>query len=198
MTRNRYSLPDGEGVQTKPLIFGASAYDTDRLDDLEFSGERFDGSYVPGYSELRTENELAVKDGRKPVPLPRLQWVRIKKPDGATYVPSTDEGMVEWVRLGYRACGVDDLKKYGYGWPPAAGHGPNPDGLICRGGDVALFIVDEERAERNRRAREKELGSESAPDIDTQNRNLVLLDQERKDYTGSEIQRAIQSEVPEL
>lgn len=161
----RYKLPTGEGVQTKPLVFGESAFDSDRLDDFEYAMGHRDASYVPGYHEQRVENEMRVKDGKPPIPMPRLQWVRIKRPNAADYVAETDEGMVEWIRLGYKAMGTSDLERYGYGWPPAAGSGPTPDGLICRGGDLALFFIDEERADRNRRAQAQELRDLKSDDL---------------------------------
>ena len=149
----RYKLPEVDEKTSKPLIFGEDPLGDERLDDFQYAMQHRDASYVPGYSEAKQQNELRVKDGKPPIPMPKLQWVRVKRRDGASYVADTDEGMVEWRRLGYKAMGVADLDRYGFGWPPAAGSGPTPDGLICRGGDLALFFVDEERAERNRQAR---------------------------------------------
>ena len=197
-TRNRYPLPEGEGIQRKPLIFAESAYGTERLDDMEFADRQWDASYVPGYSELRIENERAVREGRKPVPMPRLQWVRVKKTDGVSTVGTTDEGMLEWIRLGYRACGVDDLREHGFGWPPAAGAGPSPDGLIRRGGDLALFIVDDKIAERNRKARHSELQEEADYVPDSKTGEVYPVNEERKDYRGSDIKRAMDFDLPNL
>lgn len=183
--KSRYPLPDGEGVQTKPLIFGQSPYDTERLDDMEYAHRQWDASYVPGYSEARAENEKRLREGKKPIPLPRLQWIRITRPTGREYVSETDEGMVEWTRLGYKACGVDDLRKYGYGWPPAAGAGPSSDGLIRRGGDLALFVIDEVRAERNRVIRRQELSEERSFVPASKTGEVFPLDEERTDLHGS-------------
>jgi len=142
------------------LIFADGALDTQRLDDYEVASEHFDAAYVPGYSEAKIENELRIRDGKKPIPIPKLQWVRVKRPNGSDYVSETDEGMVNWLRLGFRAMGKEDLEAYGYGWPPAAGSGPDSDGLIRRG-DLALFFVDENRATRNRQKRDIELSTEA-------------------------------------
>lgn len=198
MTINRYQLPEGEGVQEKPLVFGNSAYDSERLDDLDLANRQWDAAYVPGYSEMRVENEKLVRDGKQPVPMPALQWVRITRPDGATTVSETDEGMVEWSRKGYRACGVADLKRYGYGWPPTAGSGPRSDGTIRRGGDLALFIIDEDRADRNRRKRAQELRDEAGFVPESETGEVYPMDDERRDYRGSDIQRAIEQEIPNL
>jgi len=154
----KYSIP--EQGPSKPLVFGEGALDTERLEGYEVAMQQFDASYVPGYSEAKVENELRVRDGKPPIPIPKLQWVRVKKPNAADWVSETDEGMVEWRRLGFRAMGKDDLRKYGYGWPPAAGSGPDSDGLIRRG-DLALFFVDESRASRNRKVRDLELSEEA-------------------------------------
>lgn len=191
-----YKLPDVADDLKKPLVFGESVHNTERLDDYEFASRRWDASYVPGFSELRAENELAVKDGKKPVPIPRLQWVRLTKPDGATYVSETDEGMVEWSRLGYRACGLADLERHGFGWPPAAGSGPRPDGTIRRGGDLALFIVDEDIAARNRAERQAELGDETQFIPESKTGEVYPLDDERKDFRGSDIERALKDTTP--
>jgi len=184
MTKPRYSLPDVKEEISKPLIFGESAYDTDRLDDLDFANRHWDAAYVPGYSEQRVENERRVRDGQPPIPLPRLQWVRIKRPDASTYVAETDEAMVNWRRDGYKSMGLTDLKRYGYGWPPAAGSGPGPDGLICRGGDLALFFIDEVRAERNRLQRESDLREEKDFEPVSKTGEVYADDAERYDEEG--------------
>ena len=71
MTKQRYPIPT-EGPD-KPLVFGESAFDTDRLDDLEYAMGHRDASYVPGYHEQRVENEQRAKDGKSLIPIPRLR-----------------------------------------------------------------------------------------------------------------------------
>lgn len=187
-----YQLPKGDNIQAKPLIFGKSALDDDRLDGFEKALGRYGVTYVPGYSEMKAENELRIKDGNAPIPIPRLQWVRIKRPNAGDYVVETDEGMVEFVRLGYRAMGVEDLDRYGYGWPPAAGSKPNSDGLICIG-DLALFYVDADTAKRNRRIRQAELKEEAQGALEKQyepgaediaERKISPLTDDRSDEDG--------------
>ena len=184
MTKSRYPLPPAGKAPSKPLIFGESAYDTDRLDDLEYANRHWDAAYVPGYSEQRVENEQRVKDGKSPIPMPRLQWVRVKRPNAAEYVSETDEAMIEWSRLGYKAMGRADLERYGYGWPPAAGSGPGSDGLICRGGDLALFFIDEDRADRNRIRRNSQLRDEKDFIPDSKTGEVVPIEEERFDEEG--------------
>jgi len=133
-------------VPRKPLLFDRNPFDDERLDDLEFAAAHKDGSYVPGYSEIKAENQLRAARGKPLHQTARLQWVRIAKRGGMN-VTESDEGMIDWMRLGYRACGIADLESNGWGFPPTAHVGA--DGLIRRG-DLALFIVGGERADRNR------------------------------------------------
>lgn len=132
----------------KPLLFADTYFDDERIDDLERVDTRYDASYVPGYSEAKRDNEIRASKGYETVPLPRLQWVRVARSNGRIATES-DEGMVNFLKLGYRACGLQDLENNGWGMPPSASVGP--DGLVRRG-DLALFIVGTERAERNREA----------------------------------------------
>lgn len=149
MTAKRIDGPQidvPEGTPDKPTLF-ANPFDDERMDDMELAESLWDMSYVPVYSELRRENDIRASKGEQLHPIPKLLWVRVSKPDGSQ-VQQSDEGMIEVFRLGFRACGVGDLKNYGFGMPPTGYVGP--DGLIRRGVDLALFIVGEERANRNR------------------------------------------------
>jgi len=128
----------------KPLLFGNASLDAQALEDIEkFEGESFDYSYVPGYSEQRRINEYAVRDGKRPVPLDKLYWARAQRADG-TDVDTREATTV--MRLGYRACTLDDLKERGWGMPPAAHVAA--DGSI-RQQDTVLAIVDSDTARRN-------------------------------------------------
>jgi hypothetical protein len=183
------------GVQRKPLIFETNPFDEERLDDIEFAAHQFDPSYVPGYGEKRNENQLRGRDKKPLLEMPRLQWVRITKKSGLQ-VTESDEGMLDWLKLGYKACGVDDLHNMGYGFPPTAHVGA--DGLIRRG-DLALFFVGEDRAERNR-LRQKRINEEFASrEImagPTDSVYEVKTDRVRK--TGSLRELTKSSELPSL
>lgn len=131
--------------KNKPLLFGDARIEATAIEDIErFEDQGFDWSYVPGYSEQRIMNEHAVRDGHKPMPLDRLYWARVARTDGSDV---DYREAVNTARLGYRACTIEDLKERGWGMPPAA-HVAE-DGTIRRQ-DVALAIVDEDRARRNR------------------------------------------------
>ena len=131
-------------MSKKPLLFGDKTFDAERLDDVAFAEDNWDYSYVPGYSEQRRENELLVKDGKKATPIDKLYWARVGGVDGGT--PDYRQ-RVGTQRLGYRACTVEDLKERGWAFPPAAYEAA--DGTIRRD-DLALAIVDNARAEKNR------------------------------------------------
>ena len=133
----------------KPLLFADSYFDDDRIDDMLAAEERGeDPSYIGGYSEMKRDNEIRASKGQKRIPHARYQWVRCSRRNGTT-VSEADEQMMEYRKLGYRAAGVEDLENDPVvkGLPPAATVGP--DGLIRRG-DLALFVVGDKRAERNR------------------------------------------------
>lgn len=131
-------------MSKKPLLFGDKTFDAQRLDDIERIETEWDWSYVPGYSEARRDNDkLASKD--KPIrPIDRLYWVRVGGVDGGEV---DYRQRVATQRLGYRACTASDLENRGWEMPPAAYEAP--DGLIRRD-DLALAIVDFDRAEKNR------------------------------------------------
>jgi hypothetical protein len=129
-------------------------YASERHDDMEFSATHVDASYVPYYSEEKTRNETRLAKGEPLTPLPRLHWIRVKRPDGRS-VGQGDEAMVNFRMLGYRAMGQDDLEALqkalgadALELPPSAHVDQN--GLISRG-DLALFFVGADRANLNRR-----------------------------------------------
>lgn len=130
---------------SKPLLFGSARLDATAIEDIErFEAQGFDNSYVPGYSEQRIKNELAVRDGHKPIPTDRLYWARVSRTDGSD-VDYREAVTVS--RLGYRACTFEDLKERGWGMPPGAHLAA--DGTIRRE-DTALAIVDSDRARKNK------------------------------------------------
>jgi hypothetical protein len=140
-------MDNNEPAPRKPLIFADDPL-KGMDDSAEFVRANWDASYVGGYSEDKRENDLRRSKGEAPKPIPRLQWIRISDKKGED-VGANSEGMFNWRQnLGYRAMGQDDLENYGYRMPDSAHVAP--DGTIRRG-DLALFYVPPERAERNRR-----------------------------------------------
>ena len=133
-------------IKSKPLLFGNAKLDATAIEDIEkFQDQGFDWSYVPGYGEQRILNEHAVRDGQRPVPIDNLYWVRVSRTDGSNV---DYREAVNVSRLGYRACTIDDLRERGWGMPPSAHVAA--DGTIRRE-DVALAIVDSDRAGKNKK-----------------------------------------------
>jgi|SRR3990167_7019872 len=130
----------------KPLIFAENPFDSERLDDIENRDAKWDASYVPGYSEAKADNETRAGKRQKAIPIPKLVWLRTQNTAGRDLSASGDIQLLNYMREGYQAMGLDDLDRYGYKLPPTATI--TPDGLIRRG-DTALFFVDENRAARN-------------------------------------------------
>lgn len=177
----------------KPLLFADSMFDDERTDAFESMNLSWDPSYVPGYSEARRANEQREARGEAMIPIPRLLWVRVAHTDGRM-VSATNEGMLNYLKLGYRACGLSDLEAQGWGKPPTATVGP--DGLIRRG-DLALFIVGEERAERNRAAL-KRLNAEVVENDEPEGRTgAVYRDRKREQKVSGSLRELAQIELPD-
>lgn len=142
-------------MSTKPLMFGDAAMDAQRVESARELYEQWDHAYVRGYSEQRRENDRRAAKGEDPVPMDRLQWVRVSKVDGRD-TDMRDRGA--FMRLGYRlvigeaeAQTCQDFIDRDWGAPgtgvPDAAY-VAPDGTIRRE-DSALAIVDYEQAQRN-------------------------------------------------
>lgn len=179
-------------VPRKPLLFADNPFFDERLDDLEFSGTNWDASYVPIYSDLKRENDIRISQGKKPLPMPRLYWGRVNKPDGSQ-IQGSDEGMLQLFQLGYKACGIEDLENAGFKMPPTAHVGA--DGLIRRGVDLALFIVDAERADRNR-ARQRALNEEYKGHVpDSKTGEVRPVEEDRLNQSGT-LQELMHLDLP--
>jgi len=135
----------------KPLVptgimteFGALHDDPATL--MNEMGMNRDITYVPGFSDLRREADLARAEGRKPEPLPvNLRWVRRTKANGTP----TQERVIITKGKQYRPVTKKDLDA-GHPWlkamPPSATY--LPDGTIGSA-DMQLMVCDQEAAKRN-------------------------------------------------
>jgi len=169
------------------------------LNDLRTAGAGVEGgidaSFVPGYSNVRRENELRRVKGLPLLPQPaRAQWIRVTRRSGE-FVATNDEGMSEWMRLGYVACGLDDLDRLGWSMPPTAQVGE--DGLIRRG-DLALFYVDAERAAENREDRREVLREAKKRELSFETGEVHDLSEERIDMPISSLEELSKQELPDL
>lgn len=127
----------------KPLLLGDAAFDAERIDELERTQAHWDNSYVPGYGELRRDNELRIAKGQRPIEHDRLQWIRVGRPNGED-VHNND--MLTWHMMGYQFATAKDLSDRGWGMPPTA-H-VDAGGRIRRD-DLALALVPAAIAKRN-------------------------------------------------
>lgn len=128
----------------KPLMFGDSAFEDDKMEAIAAVDGEWDRSYVPGNSERVRENDTRSLRGLAPLPVAKLKWIPCSKPDGS----ATDmRDMMPWFQLGYKYVEFKDFADLGITEiPPSAMQ--TADGLIRRG-DLALAFVGEDRAKHN-------------------------------------------------
>jgi hypothetical protein len=132
----------------KPLLFGDATLDAARIEEMRAIEGQWDRSYVPGYGEARRKNEWLIRDGKKPIPMDRLQWVRVGHVDGREV---GDRDMLDWALNGYQFITKQELTDRGWGMPPTAY--VDSQGRIRRE-DLALAFVDAKQAAKNRERQE--------------------------------------------
>jgi len=72
--------------------------------------QSIDRFYLAGYSDVRKERELAVRDGKRPAPLShRFQYVSVQRPDGS----ANRNKEAEFRSRGYRPVQYDELGALG-------------------------------------------------------------------------------------
>jgi hypothetical protein len=154
-------------AKDKPLLWGANtSVNVQEHEANEFAYEHFSPAWVPGYDEHLKANEIAqnplltqaqkehlfsvIGAGPKKLPI-RVAWVRVTAPDGGrSYNANVD--LSSWRRRGYRPANVETLTAAGMRVPDTAWI--DSDGTIRRE-DTALWFVDEERAARGDRERDR-------------------------------------------
>ena len=151
--------------KSKPVLWGNETPESVRAHTADdFAWENFTPSWVPGFDEFQKANEIAAcrtmsrsakeriysQLGAGPKKLAIFpKWVRVTSPDGGrSYNANID--LTSWRRLGYRPATVEILEAAGMRLPDTAY--VDADGTI-RCEDTALWYVDAERHERNRRER---------------------------------------------
>ena len=91
-------------------------------------------TYVEGYSNTRSTNEMEAAKGRNTTPLKRrLQWVRVERPNG----DADGRRVAHWRKKGYTVPKWDEAIAEGYGIDVGAGQ-KGTDGSI-RLGDTMLM-----------------------------------------------------------
>ena len=85
----------------------------DEFDESILEDPTKDSTYIEGYSDVRRQRELAVRNGERPAPLKhRLQWAR-----GKTFDGSRNDGrrIMHWqTNKRYEMLRYDDAVKMGY------------------------------------------------------------------------------------
>ena len=103
-----------------------------------------DNFFVKGYSDKRHERELAIKEGRKPEPMPhRLQFVGVEDRAGR---PVGDKQLA-FRQLGYKPLLWDEAKSMGFDLENSTAV-RNADGTV-RVGSQMLMITDASTAARH-------------------------------------------------
>lgn len=115
------------------------------------TGAQGDLTYIPGWSEMRREHDLAKSRGETPPPLPvNPRWVRRTrmdgKPDNARQISVGNQGYMPVIASDV----LDEDGKAKYEWitgmPP--GSSILPDGTIGNA-DWVLMVADQKTAARN-------------------------------------------------
>ena len=134
----------------------------DDVDPQAMEDAARDSTFIEGYSDVRSQRELDVRDGKQPAPLKhRLQWARAKSFDGTR---SDGRRMMHWqVDKHYETLKYDDAIKMGYLVDKNPAITKGPDGLAYLGERVLMYAtgpvaaankrkVDGELAEQTQRA----------------------------------------------
>lgn len=105
----------------------------------------YSASYVKGYSDKRTQRDIALREGHRPETLPfRLQWARAKTLDGRDDIRRVNH----WKQRGYTKLTWAEAEAKGLDLANSGAVQKGEDGLIYYGENV-LMICDADRAAYN-------------------------------------------------
>jgi hypothetical protein len=95
-------------------------------------------TYIEGYSDVRQQRELAMRDGKKMPPLKhRLQWARAKSSDNAS---AKHARVQHWeMDQGYTPLAYDEAVELGYRVDRNRAITKGPDGLAYLGDQVLMM-----------------------------------------------------------
>ena len=110
----------------------------DEVDESTMEDASRDSTYIEGYSDVRRQRELDIRDGREPSPLKhRLQWARGKSFDGTK---NDGRRIMHWqVNKRYEMLPYDDAIQMGYGVDKNPAITRGPDGLAYLGERVLMY-----------------------------------------------------------
>lgn len=117
------------------------------FDEALLNDPSIDSTYIEGYSDVRRNRELALRDGETAPPLKhRLQWARAKTFDGQHL---DGRRMMHWqTKNGYRPLPYDEAVKLGYDVRTNPAITKGEDGLAYLDSRVLVF-TDGKRAATN-------------------------------------------------
>lgn len=108
------------------------------VDERAMQDAARDSTYIEGYSDIRLQRELDIRDGREPAPLKhRLQWARGKSFDGTK---NDGRRIMHWsVNKHYKMLPYDEAIKLGYGVDKNPAITRGADGLAYLGERVLMY-----------------------------------------------------------
>ena len=114
----------------------------DEIDESVLNDPGVDSTYVEGYSDVRRNRELAVRDGKRPPSLRhRLQWARAKTYDGQRY---DGQRVMHWqVNKHHKMLPYDEALKLGYMVDKNPAITKGEDGLAYLGERVLMYAPAE-------------------------------------------------------
>lgn len=136
---NKPVQPPAAARRQPPAIIAEELSPWGDASDVDTPAVRHDYFHIEGYSNKRTERELAVRAGERPDPLPwRFQYVTTVDPMGRA---QSSRKAGEFRANGYVAVQYDEcLSKYGID-PSKSGFDRAPDGTCTVGGTQMLMAA---------------------------------------------------------
>lgn len=119
----------------------------DDIDEALLNDPGRDSTFIPGYSDVRTQRELALRRGERPAPLRhRLQWARAKSFDGQRL---DGKRVMHWkVNKKHEPLKYDDAIAMGYRLNENPAITKGPDGYAYLG-EMILMHADARTAATN-------------------------------------------------
>ena len=127
----------------------------DDVDESLLNDPGKDSTYIEGYSDVRRNRELAIRDGTPSTPLKhRLQWARARSFDGTR---NDGRRVMHWQsRKGYAPLAYDEALKLGYRVDKNPAIQRGPDGM-CYLGEQMLMVADARTAATNLKKAQNDL-----------------------------------------
>lgn len=134
----------------------------DQIDEELLNDPGKDSTYIAGYSDVRRQRELDIRDGKTPKPLKhRLQWARAKTSDGGSH---DGKRVMHWqVKKGYKPLKYEDALKMGYKLDENPAIVKDVDGNAWLGERMLMFADARTAATNLRKVQEANDAAQRAP-----------------------------------